>query len=167
MHTNTPGMHHEAAYINHVLNAYYDVHEVHSQLQWNLWTRDTMGPTILSLVERSSLSRRSNNWVPFVKRSSLSRRVPYQRFHSVLLLHGWLFQVMANPRSHVQKLHLSLPPWPMEMWSTCSSRNSGAPQRLTDCSFVCTHRPLGSSTTVPQMSHENVNIAKFEIFIES
>ena len=27
----------------------------------NLWTRDTMGPMILSLVERSSLSQRSNN----------------------------------------------------------------------------------------------------------
>ena len=44
-------------------------------LQWNLQTRDTMGPTILSVVERSSLSRRSNkHLVSLVERSSLSRR---------------------------------------------------------------------------------------------
>jgi regulatory factor X 4 len=30
-------------------------------IQWNLQTRDTMRPTILSLVERSSISQRSNN----------------------------------------------------------------------------------------------------------
>ena len=63
-------------------------------LQWNLRTRDTMRPMILSLVERSSLSRRSNNTlkyismglkqVSFVERSSLSRRVPYWRFHCKL-----------------------------------------------------------------------------------
>ena len=34
-------------------------------IQWNLRTRDTMGPTILSLVERSSLSRRSNNTLKY------------------------------------------------------------------------------------------------------
>ena len=48
------------------------------QIQWNPRTRDTMGPTI---VERSSLSRRSTSIsmglkeVSFVERSSLSRRL--------------------------------------------------------------------------------------------
>ena len=32
-----------------------------SLIQWNLWARDTMEPTILSLVERLSLPRRSNS----------------------------------------------------------------------------------------------------------
>ena len=60
-------------------------------MQWNLRTRDTMGPKILSLVERSSLSRRWNKrrmglkQVPFVERSSLSWMVPYQRFHCILV----------------------------------------------------------------------------------
>ena len=47
-------------------------------IQWNLQTRDTMGPAILSVVERSSLSWRSNRLysmglkqVSFVERSSL------------------------------------------------------------------------------------------------
>ena len=35
------------------------------EVQWNLRTRDTMGPMILSLVERSSLSRRSNNTLKY------------------------------------------------------------------------------------------------------
>ena len=45
-----------------------------------------MGPTILSLVERLYLSRRTNSismgmkQVSFVERSSLSWRVPYRRF---------------------------------------------------------------------------------------
>ena len=32
--------------------------QVYIYIQWNLRTRDTMGPTNLSLVERSSLSRK-------------------------------------------------------------------------------------------------------------
>ena len=55
--------------------------------------RDTMGTMIFSLVERSSLSRRSNNYkksismglkqVSFVERSFLSQTVLYQRFHCI------------------------------------------------------------------------------------
>ena len=38
---------------------------VYIYIQWNLRTRDTMGPTTLSLVERSFLSRRSNNTLKY------------------------------------------------------------------------------------------------------
>ena len=62
-------------------------------IQWNLRTRDTIGPKIWSLVERLSLSRRFIHSVismelkqmSFLERLSLSRRVPYQRFHCWLI----------------------------------------------------------------------------------
>ena len=43
------------------ITLHYDCTQGDSNTQGNLRTRDTMGPTILSLVERSSLSQRSNN----------------------------------------------------------------------------------------------------------
>ena len=118
-----------------------------SQLQWNLRTKDTMGPAILSLVERSSLSQRSNNRVSFVERSSLSqrsnnrvsfversslsRRVPYRRFHRVVLLHGWLFLVMANPRDLTYRSYTFR--WLHGPWRCEVAPVTVASQRLTDC----------------------------------
>ena len=58
------------------LNPAIDIGQV-LEILWNLRTRDTLGLIVLSLVERLSLM------VPqqFVERSSLSQRVPYQKFH--------------------------------------------------------------------------------------
>ena len=72
----------------------------------NLRTRCNMGPTILSLIERSSLSWRSQlgqKQVFFLERS-LSQRFPYREFHCMILscgigrLYWWLGAVGIDGR---------------------------------------------------------------------
>ena len=50
-------------------------------IQWNLWTRDTMGPKRLSTVYYVPVVPSQIIHETLVERSPLSRRVPYWRFH--------------------------------------------------------------------------------------
>ena len=108
-------------------------HKSHSEVQWNLWMKDTFGPAILSSVEKLSSSRRlkwttamgkGSRMAYFVRRLSLSRRVLYRRFHctSVKLQDHWHgqtinFQLNSQAKINFHTCQYSVfPPLPTESW---------------------------------------------------